>query len=231
MRAEMGVDNSLDAGARRIEISLDGEEVIFQDDGAGITAERISTLFSLGNHGPMPTTQLGRFGIGIKGVAVNAGDIFNVTSTSAKGRPTPSRSRDCYAHPPRARPSIRPASVPLDRQLVRVGPGSLLIRWPSSAFLHGDASPIATSWPGINKSRQSIGANSKLSANFLSTGPLLLPAVATKDRWLSRTRPNLWEAGLATSRIAIVPICASDVRILMSEPSQVRHRRAENRLT
>lgn len=81
-----GVDNAFDAGASRVAISINKEEITFEDDGCGITQDRLSALFRLGEHGAMTTTQLGRFGMGIKTQAVNAGDILEVTSVSAEGR-------------------------------------------------------------------------------------------------------------------------------------------------
>ncbi len=80
------IDNAFDAGARRVEILLDDKEIEVHDDGVGITRDRIGALFSLGEHGGMTTTQLGRFGIGIKNHAVNAGDIFSIDSVSRDGR-------------------------------------------------------------------------------------------------------------------------------------------------
>jgi hypothetical protein len=81
-----GIDNAFDAGASRIDVVLDESEISFQDDGIGVTRDRIASVFSLGDHGPMTTTQLGRFGIGIKSQAVNAGNIFQILSVSADGR-------------------------------------------------------------------------------------------------------------------------------------------------
>lgn len=81
-----GVDNAFDAGATSITIMLDPDEISFQDNGIGITKDRIQSIFSLGEHGPMSTTQLGRFGIGIKSQAVNAGNILQVVSVSVDGR-------------------------------------------------------------------------------------------------------------------------------------------------
>lgn len=81
-----GIDNAFDAGANSIDIILDEGEISFQDNGEGITRGRIASVFSLGDHGPMTTTQLGRFGIGIKSQAVNAGNIFEVLSVSIDGR-------------------------------------------------------------------------------------------------------------------------------------------------
>jgi hypothetical protein len=80
------VDNAFDAGAREIKIYVDRDEIIFEDDGSGITRDNVAALFRLGDHRAMNTTQLGRFGMGIKVQAINAGDLFDVQSTSAEGR-------------------------------------------------------------------------------------------------------------------------------------------------
>jgi hypothetical protein len=80
-----GIDNALDAGARSVKVKITDEKIKFEDDGVGITRDRIASLFSLGSHGEMSTTKLGRFGIGIKHHAVNAGNVFKVWSASQDG--------------------------------------------------------------------------------------------------------------------------------------------------
>lgn len=81
-----GVDNAFDAGATSVSVTITDDEVAFKDDGEGITRDRIEAVFSLGDHGAMTTTQLGRFGVGIKSQAVNAGDVMSVISTSRDGK-------------------------------------------------------------------------------------------------------------------------------------------------
>jgi hypothetical protein len=80
------VDNAFDAGATHVAVSITEDKVMFTDDGVGITKEKISAVFSLGEHGPMTTTQLGRFGVGLKSQAANAGDELVVISKSKDGR-------------------------------------------------------------------------------------------------------------------------------------------------
>jgi hypothetical protein len=81
-----GIDNALDAGADRISVNFAEDEIEFGDNGCGFTRDRMPALFSLGEHGEMSTTQLGRFGIGIKSHAVNAGNLLRVNSVSKDGR-------------------------------------------------------------------------------------------------------------------------------------------------
>lgn len=81
-----GIDNAFDAGAKSVAIAISDSAISFKDDGIGITRDRIGALFSLGDHGAMSTTKLGRFGVGIKSQAVNAGNIFSVDSISHDGR-------------------------------------------------------------------------------------------------------------------------------------------------
>jgi hypothetical protein len=82
-----GVDNAFDADAHSISITFDpNEEIVFQDDGSGILPDNIEKLFSLGAHGEMPTTRLGRFGIGLKAHAARAGDVLEVDTVSRQGR-------------------------------------------------------------------------------------------------------------------------------------------------
>lgn len=81
-----GVDNALDAGASTISASIERDSVRFEDDGVGITKERIIALFTLGAHSGMATTQLGRFGVGITSQAINFGNRMIVISRSVDGR-------------------------------------------------------------------------------------------------------------------------------------------------
>lgn len=80
-----GVDNAFDVDADRVTIQIDAERVIFQDDGMGITKDRIRALFSLGQHAAAIRGTLGRFGIGIKAQAINAGDVMDILSISIDG--------------------------------------------------------------------------------------------------------------------------------------------------
>lgn len=81
-----GIDNAFDADATLVEIVLDAEKIRFADNGCGITRDNIAKLFSLGAHGSLQTTKLGRFGIGIKYHAVRCGDVLRVDSISKDGR-------------------------------------------------------------------------------------------------------------------------------------------------
>ena len=80
-----GIDNSFDANARMVQIDLGEQEVVFRDDGIGITRDRYTSIFRLGEHGEMNTTKLGRFGVGLKVQAINAGDYLEVISDSRDG--------------------------------------------------------------------------------------------------------------------------------------------------
>lgn len=80
------VDNAFDASATAIGITLGDDEIVFEDDGIGIAKDKMSALFRLGDHRELTSTQLGRFGVGIKSQAVSAGDVLKVISTSREGR-------------------------------------------------------------------------------------------------------------------------------------------------
>lgn len=82
------VDNSFDAGATQVAVTINPDLISITDNGSGITRDREDSLVRLGGHGPMSTTSLGRYGIGIKYHAINAGDEFEVHSISADGRMT-----------------------------------------------------------------------------------------------------------------------------------------------
>jgi hypothetical protein len=81
-----GIDNAFDAGARTVVIKFGDDFITFDDDGCGITKDRIDALFSLGEHAGMSSTALGRFGVGIKMQAVNAGNLLEIASISVDGR-------------------------------------------------------------------------------------------------------------------------------------------------
>src|SRR5215213_6524998 len=94
LRAERGdvvrlcgeaVDNSFDASASSVSIVIGLSEIIFQDNGIGITPDRFRALFTLGNHSPMAGSRLGRFGIGIKSQAINVANVFIAESKSVEG--------------------------------------------------------------------------------------------------------------------------------------------------
>lgn len=79
------VDNCFDADATAVAIRITDSDVMFEDNGIGIALERFESLFTLGHHGPMASTRLGRFGIGIKSQAVNVADVFEVTTVTRAG--------------------------------------------------------------------------------------------------------------------------------------------------
>jgi Histidine kinase-, DNA gyrase B-, and HSP90-like ATPase len=79
------VDNAFDAGARRISITQRADRITFEDDGAGITLERLPALFIPGQHAGMSTTRLGQFGIGITTQAIAAGSYLEVETISSDG--------------------------------------------------------------------------------------------------------------------------------------------------
>jgi len=78
-------DNSLDADATDVLIDLSPESVSVADNGRGISKDRESAIVRLGEHGSMPGTKLGRYGMGIKYNAMSAGNILEVDSTSVDG--------------------------------------------------------------------------------------------------------------------------------------------------
>jgi len=72
------IDNSLDAGARRVSIERAGKKIIVSDDGNGV--EDVSAMFRLGEHRKSSSTKLGRYGIGAKDAWLSCSDVMKVTS-------------------------------------------------------------------------------------------------------------------------------------------------------
>jgi len=79
------VDNALDANASQVDIEVSESAISFRDNGIGVSVDRFPAIFSLGDHAAMDSTQIGRFGIGIKSQAINVADCIEVQSTSADG--------------------------------------------------------------------------------------------------------------------------------------------------
>lgn len=79
------LDNSLDAGATRFTTELSRDRVVLSDNGAGILRHRMEALATIGQHAQLPTTRLGRFGVGIKLQALSAGELFQVVTNSQDG--------------------------------------------------------------------------------------------------------------------------------------------------
>ncbi len=79
------IDNALDAAATEIIISIEPHQITFADNGSGITPDRIPLLFTLGGHGEMTSTRLGRFGMGITSQAIRHGDVLEVETCSTQG--------------------------------------------------------------------------------------------------------------------------------------------------
>src|SRR5688500_11107858 len=64
------VDNSISAGARRIDVVIEmgpiGPRVIVADDGAGMTGDPLVEAMRLGTRRDYTGGQLGKFGLGLK---------------------------------------------------------------------------------------------------------------------------------------------------------------------
>ena len=80
LRALMGeaFDNSFDAGASNVIAQIDGDGIVFEDDGRGVELDTLDFLVKLGGHLRSHTTSLGTWGIGIKTHAIRWGHVFEV---------------------------------------------------------------------------------------------------------------------------------------------------------
>jgi hypothetical protein len=76
------VDNSFDAGADHVAIALERDLISVRDNGRGVSNTKWEKLVELGGHAPSDTTSLGRYGVGLKTLAVAAGNTMAVTSVS-----------------------------------------------------------------------------------------------------------------------------------------------------
>lgn len=61
------IDNAFDAGATRVDITLNGRELTISDDGNG--CDDIARMLTMGRHARKSTTRLGRYGVGLKDAA------------------------------------------------------------------------------------------------------------------------------------------------------------------
>ena len=79
-------DNSVDAGAKNIDITLDIDKNILtvEDDGCGMDATRLenATIAAISNKDVI-TGQIGRYGIGLKNTAHAIADSFTISTTMA----------------------------------------------------------------------------------------------------------------------------------------------------
>jgi hypothetical protein len=74
------VDNSLDQGATKVTIETFEQGVAVIDNGAG--CNDLSAMLRLGSHRNTATTKLGRYGVGLKNVALGLGDRLDIESTT-----------------------------------------------------------------------------------------------------------------------------------------------------
>ena len=86
------VDNSLDAGARRVHIRVVImkdliHQILVADDGEGMTSSEIDSAMSLGRPKGSGGKTLGHFGVGLKAASFSQADVLTVLSRSTGSTP------------------------------------------------------------------------------------------------------------------------------------------------
>ena len=79
------IDNSLDAQATTIKLTMEANCLKALDNGHGITKEHEQACVMIALHGELVGTKLGRFGVGIKYKSIQHGKIFRIYSRSKDG--------------------------------------------------------------------------------------------------------------------------------------------------
>lgn len=86
------IDNSLDAGATKVSISIEPRKVVIQDNGCG--CKDISKMFTQGDRHDHETTTSGCYGVGGKCAALYFWGIYTVRSTNSNTTKTASVNWD-----------------------------------------------------------------------------------------------------------------------------------------
>ena len=72
------IDNSFDAGAIKVEITMSSDQITVKDNGLG--TPHIEDMVKLGGHRASSTTSVGKYGVGGKGTAITIGERYQVRS-------------------------------------------------------------------------------------------------------------------------------------------------------
>lgn len=72
------IDNSLDQAATEVDVFLDGESVVVSDNGNGCA--NLPSMLRLGSHSRTKDTRLGRYGVGLKNVAMGLGELLEIAT-------------------------------------------------------------------------------------------------------------------------------------------------------
>ena len=73
------IDNAFDANATRVLMTSKGNQLLIEDDGAGI--KDIASVLRLGDHNASDSTALGMYGVGLKDAWLFAGNRIEIYST------------------------------------------------------------------------------------------------------------------------------------------------------
>lgn len=74
------IDNSLDAAATQINITIESDKITILDNGRGISPQDISSIVQMGNHKRYSNLTIGEYGIGAKEAILGLGGFSKITT-------------------------------------------------------------------------------------------------------------------------------------------------------
>lgn len=149
------IDNAFDAGATRVEISIDGHELTVDDDGNG--CDDIGRMLTMGKHARKSTTRLGRYGVGLKDAAWWVGGPTRIITHHAGRRHTIRIAWDSLANRSAPMPSVADADDGKRGTRIRFESMSKERRFPSGTRFDSMVSELAFIYsPALKNGKQIV---------------------------------------------------------------------------